>query len=78
MRILHSSHAQVSPWIASISYIHIENSSLRELPKWLAQAKELKRIFIQGEQQKDNYEFVPSFHMRKNSKGKHMMRERIL
>ncbi|KAF8366942.1 lron-6, partial [Pristionchus pacificus] len=38
----------VSPWIASISYIHIENSSLRELPKWLAQAKELKRIFIQG------------------------------
>ncbi|GMT02679.1 hypothetical protein PENTCL1PPCAC_24853, partial [Pristionchus entomophagus] len=38
----------VSPWIASISYMHIENSSLRELPRWLAKARGLKRIFIQS------------------------------
>ncbi|GMR56443.1 hypothetical protein PMAYCL1PPCAC_26638 [Pristionchus mayeri] len=38
----------VSPWVASISYMHIENSSLRELPKWLSLAKGLKRVFIEG------------------------------
>ncbi|GMT31052.1 hypothetical protein PFISCL1PPCAC_22349, partial [Pristionchus fissidentatus] len=38
----------VSPWVSSISYLHIENSALRELPKWLSLARGLKRVHIQG------------------------------
>ncbi|CAI2318481.1 unnamed protein product [Caenorhabditis sp. 36 PRJEB53466] len=39
---------QPSPFLNSITYIHIENSSMTELPKWLAQSQSLATLYLKG------------------------------
>ncbi|CCD70769.1 eLRR (extracellular Leucine-Rich Repeat) ONly [Caenorhabditis elegans] len=39
---------QPSPFINTITYIHIENSSITELPKWLSTSKSLSTVYLKG------------------------------
>ncbi|VDO43012.1 unnamed protein product [Haemonchus placei] len=39
---------QVSPWVRTITHIHIENSSLLELPPWLALSSKLHTLTIKS------------------------------
>ncbi|CAI4225846.1 unnamed protein product [Auanema sp. JU1783] len=36
----------ISPWTQTISYFHIENSSITTLPKWLALSENLQQLFM--------------------------------
>ncbi|MFH4980589.1 hypothetical protein AB6A40_007298 [Gnathostoma spinigerum] len=40
--------AKLAPWIFHINHIHIENSSLNVLPKWLALGQQLSKILLKG------------------------------
>ncbi|VDL73074.1 unnamed protein product [Nippostrongylus brasiliensis] len=49
---------QASPWIRSIVHIHIENSSLSELPAWMASAEKLHTLSLKS------LFFIPFCHLR--------------
>ncbi|EFO94623.1 hypothetical protein CRE_07032 [Caenorhabditis remanei] len=37
-----------SPFVNTINYIHIENSSITELPKWISNSKTLSTVYLKG------------------------------
>ncbi|CAP31570.2 Protein CBR-LRON-6 [Caenorhabditis briggsae] len=39
---------QPSPFVNTITYIHIENSSITELPKWISTSKSLSTVYLKG------------------------------